>query len=179
VFLRCGLEKKITDKGIGNGISLLITVGIIASLPQAFFQEFTSRVTQSNGGAITILIELVIWIVVIALCVLLVKAVRQVPVQYARRTASGGFDKNQASSRQYIPLRLNASGVMPIIFAQAIMFAPAYVGQLFGDSSFGQWLQTSFSDMFGLWYNILFGFLLYLHIFTLLSRYLQIRCLMI
>ena len=154
------LGEKITDKGIGNGISLLITVGIIASLPQAFFQEFTSRVTQSNGGAITILIELVIWIVVIALCVLLVKAVRQVPVQYARRTASGGFDKNQASSRQYIPLRLNASGVMPIIFAQAIMFAPAYVGQLFGDSSFGQWLQASFSDMFGLWYNILFGFLI-------------------
>ena len=154
------LGEKITDKGIGNGISLLITVGIIASLPQAFFQEFTSRVTQSNGGAITILIELVIWIVVIALCVLLVKAVRQVPVQYARRTASGWFDKNQASSRQYIPLRLNASGVMPIIFAQAIMFAPAYVGQLFGDSSFGQWLQTSFSDMFGLWYNILFGFLI-------------------
>ena len=154
------LGEKITDKGIGNGISLLINVGIIASLPQAFFQEFTSRVTQSNGGAITILIELVIWIVVIALCVLLVKAVRQVPVQYARRTASGGFDKNQASSRQYIPLRLNASGVMPIIFAQAIMFAPAYVGQLFGDSSFGQWLQTSFSDMFGLWYNILFGFLI-------------------
>ena len=154
------LGEKITDKGIGNGISLLITVGIIASLPQAFFQEFTSRVTQSNGGAITILIELVIWIVVIALCVLLVKAVRQVPVQYARRTASGGFDNNQASSRQYIPLRLNASGVMPIIFAQAIMFAPAYVGQLFGDSSFGQWLQTSFSDMFGLWYNILFGFLI-------------------
>ena len=154
------LGEKITDKGIGNGISLLITVGIIASLPQAFFQEFTSRVTQSNGGAITILIELVIWIVVIALCVLLVKAVRQVPVQYARRTASGGFDKNQASSRQYIPLRLNASGVMPIIFAQAIMFAPAYVGQLFGDSGLGQWLQTSFSDMFGLWYNILFGFLI-------------------
>ena len=154
------LGEKITDKGIGNGISLLITVGIIASLPQAFFQEFTSRVTQSNGGAITILIELVIWVVVIALCVLLVKAVRQVPVQYARRTASGGFDKNQASSRQYIPLRLNASGVMPIIFAQAIMFAPAYIGQLFGNSGFGQWMQTSFSDMFGLWYNILFGFLI-------------------
>ena len=73
---------------------------------------------------------------------------------------SGGFDKNQASSRQYIPLRLNASGVMPIIFAQAIMFAPAYIGQLFGNSGFGQWMQASFSDMFGLWYNILFGFLI-------------------
>ena len=154
------LGEKITDKGIGNGISLLITVGIIASLPQAFFQEFTSRVTQSNGGAITILIELVIWVVVIGLCVLLVKAVRQVPVQYARRTASGGFDKNQASSRQYIPLRLNASGVMPIIFAQAIMFAPVSIGQLLGNSSLGQWLQTNFSDMFGLWYKILFGFLI-------------------
>jgi len=154
------LGEKITDKGIGNGISLLITVGIIASLPQAFFQEFTSRVTQSNGGAITILIELVIWVVVIGLCVLLVKAVRQVPVQYARRTASGGFDKNQASSRQYIPLRLNASGVMPIIFAQAIMFAPVSIGQLLGNSALGQWLQTNFSDMFGLWYNILFGFLI-------------------
>jgi preprotein translocase subunit SecY len=87
--------------------------------------------------------------------------VRQIPVQYARRTASGGFDKNQAGTRQYIPLRLNASGVMPIIFAQAIMFAPAYLGQLMGsDSSVGQWMQASFSDMFGLWYNILFGFLI-------------------
>ena len=154
------LGEKITDKGIGNGISLLITVGIIASLPQAFFQEFTSRVTQSNGGAITILIELVIWVVVIALCVLLVKAVRQVPVQYARRTASGGFDKNQASSRQYIPLRLNASGVMPIIFAQAIMFAPAYIGGALGDSDVGQWMQANFSDIFGLWYNVLFALLI-------------------
>jgi len=155
------LGEKITDRGIGNGISLLITVGIIASLPGSFAQEFASRVTESNGGLILILIELVIWVVVIGLCVLLVLAVRQIPVQYARRTASGGFDKNQAGTRQYIPLRLNASGVMPIIFAQAIMFAPAYLGQLMGsDSNVGQWMQASFSDMFGLWYNILFGFLI-------------------
>ena len=154
------LGEKITDRGIGNGISLLITVGIIASLPLSFAQEFASRVYESNGGLILILIELVVWVVVIGLCVLLVLAVRQIPVQYARRTASGSLDRNQAGTRQYIPLRLNASGVMPIIFAQAIMFAPAYMGQLLGNSNVGQWMQASFSDMFGLWYNILFGLLI-------------------
>jgi preprotein translocase subunit SecY len=154
------LGEKITDRGIGNGISLLITVGIIASLPLSFAQEFTSRVYESNGGLILILIELVVWVIVIGLSVLLVLAVRQIPVQYARRTASGNLDRNQAGTRQYIPLRLNASGVMPIIFAQAIMFAPAYIGTLLGDSSAGQWMQASFSDMFGLWYNIVFGLLI-------------------
>ena len=155
------LGEKITDRGIGNGISLLITVGIIASLPQSFVQEFTSRVFESNGGLILILIELVVWVIVIGLCVLLVLAVRQIPVQYARRTRSGSLDRNQASSRQYIPLRLNASGVMPIIFAQAIMFAPAYLGQMIG-GAFGQWMQAAFSNMFGLAYNILFGLLIIL-----------------
>ena len=87
-------------------------------------------------------------------------AVRQVPVQYARRTSSGSNEKNIFGSRQYIPLRLNASGVMPIIFAQALMFIPAYVGSLFGNSNFGQWMQSSFSDIFGLWYNIVFGLLI-------------------
>ena len=154
------LGERITDRGIGNGISLLITVGIIASLPLSFAQEFASRVYESNGGLILILIELVVWVVVIGLSVLLVLAVRQIPVQYARRTASGSLDRNQAGTRQYIPLRLNASGVMPIIFAQAIMFAPAYMGQLLGNSNVGQWMQASFSDMFGLWYNILFGLLI-------------------
>ncbi len=119
------LGEKITDKGIGNGISLLITVGIIATMPLSFAQEFVSRVTENNGGPMMILIELIIWIVVIALCVLLVMAVRQIPVQYARRSSSGGVEKNVFGSRQYIPLILNASGVMPIIFAQAIMFAPS------------------------------------------------------
>src|SRR5690554_5226237 len=103
------LGEKITDKGIGNGISILIMVGIIASLPQAFAQEFVSRVVESNGGLIFILIELVIWFVIILLSVLLVMAVRQIPVQYARRTATGGYEKNVFGSRQYIPLKLNAS----------------------------------------------------------------------
>ena len=159
------MGEKITDKGIGNGISLLIMVGIIASLPLSFTQEFVSRVTENNGGLIMILIELILWVIIILLSVLLVMAVRQVPVQYARRTSSGSNEKNIFGSRQYIPLRLNASGVMPIIFAQALMFIPAYVGSLFGNSNFGQWMQSSFSDIFGLWYNILFAILIIIFTF--------------
>jgi len=152
------LGEKITDRGIGNGISLLITVGIIASLPLSFTQEVISQLSGS-GGLIMVAIEFVIWIVVIALCILLVLAVRQIPVQYARRSVAGSGPSGVYSKRQYIPLRLNASGVMPIIFAQAIMFAPAYLGQLIG-GSFGQWMNTEFSNMFGLSYNILFGLLI-------------------
>lgn len=154
------LGEKITDKGIGNGISLLIMVGIIANLPLSFTQEFVSRVSENNGGLMMILIELVLWVVIILLSVLLVMAVRQIPVQYARRTAAGTNERNVFGSRQYIPLKLNASGVMPIIFAQALMFAPAYIGGAFGDSSVGQWMQTNFSDIFGLWYNVLFAVLI-------------------
>ena len=154
------LGEKITDKGIGNGISLLIMVGIIANLPLSFTQEVISRVSENNGGLMLILIELVLWVVIILLSILLVMAVRQVPVQYARRTAGGTIERNVFGSRQYIPLKLNASGVMPIIFAQAIMFAPAYIGGALGDSDVGQWMQTSFSDIFGLWYNILFAVLI-------------------
>ena len=154
------LGEKITDKGIGNGISLLIMVGIIANLPLSFTQEFVSRVSENNGGLMMILIELVLWVVIILLSVLLVMAVRQIPVQYARRSAAGTNEKNVFGSRQYIPLKLNSSGVMPIIFAQALMFAPAYLGGAFGESNTGQWLQTNFSDIFGLWYNILFAVLI-------------------
>lgn len=154
------LGEKITDKGIGNGISLLITVGIVASLPLSFAQEFVSRVSENNGGPMLILLELILWIVTIILSILLVMAVRQIPVQYARRTQGGANERNVFGSRQYIPLKVNASGVMPIIFAQAIMFAPAYVGGLFGDSDFGQWMQATFSDIFGLWYNVLFATLI-------------------
>ncbi|MGY5848204.1 preprotein translocase subunit SecY [Salegentibacter sp. HM20] len=153
------LGEKITDKGIGNGISLLIMVGIIATLPQAFIQEFASRVFESNGGLIMILIELVIWFAIIMASVMLVMAVRQIPVQYARRTASGGYEKNVFGSRQYIPLKLNASGVMPIIFAQAIMFIPAAVAGL-SDSETAQGVTAAFSDMFGFWYNVVFALLI-------------------
>ena len=155
------LGEKITDKGIGSGISLLIMVGIIANLPLSFTQEFVSRVSENNGGLMLILIELVLWIVIILLSILLTLAVRRIPVQYARRQAGGASsDRSVYGSRQYIPLKLNASGVMPIIFAQAIMFAPAYIGGALGDSDAGQWMQANFSDIFGLWYNILFAVLI-------------------
>lgn len=152
------LGEKITDKGIGNGISLLIMVGIIARLPQAAAAEFASRVAQSNGGFMMILIELIIWFVIILLCIYLTKATRQIPVQYARRVAGGGVidEKNIFGSRQYIPLKLNASGVMPIIFAQALMFVPAALAGL-SNSEFALTIQREFSNMFGFWYNLLFA----------------------
>ncbi len=153
------LGEKITDKGVGNGISLLITVGIVATLPMSFAQEFSSRLIGSNGGLIVVLLEVIAWIGINTICILLVMAVRRVPVEYARRTSSS-ISSIRNAKRQYIPLKLNASGVMPIIFAQALMFAPAALGRLFGENSFGLWLQSSFSDIFGLWYNILFAILI-------------------
>tara|TARA_R110000796_G_scaffold67449_3_gene154697 strand:+ start:12287 stop:13627 length:1341 start_codon:yes stop_codon:yes gene_type:complete len=153
------LGEKITDKGIGNGISLLIMVGIIARMPQSFAQEAISR-WNGTGGPMLVLVEIIIWFVVIMLSILLVMATRQIPVQYARRSASGGYEKDTMGSRQYIPLKLNASGVMPIIFAQAIMFAPGLIGQTFNDTAWGQWLEVQFQDIFGLAYNLLFAFLI-------------------
>jgi len=155
------LGEKITDKGIGNGISLLIMVGIIARMPVAFIQEFSSRVTESNGGLILILIEVIIWLLVIMASIMLVLAVRQIPVQYARRSATGVMEKNVAGSRQYIPLKLNASGVMPIIFAQAIMFIPAAVIGL-SESDTAQSFTAALSNIFGFWYNLLFAVLIIL-----------------
>src|SRR5690554_7535600 len=139
------LGEKLTNKGVGIGIAILITVGIIATLPQSFAQEFVSRVVESNGGLIMILIELVLWFVIILLSIMLVMAVRKIPVQYACRTASGGFEKNIFGARQFIPLKLNASGVMPIIFAQAIMFVPSALASM-SDSTFAQGVQSTFRD---------------------------------
>jgi preprotein translocase subunit SecY len=151
------LGEKITDKGIGNGISLLIMVGILARLPQAFIQEFTSTITNNNGGPMLLVLEIIIWLLVIIACILLVMAVRKIPVQYARRTVSGEFE--QDGNRQWIPLKLNASGVMPIIFAQAIMFIPAAVAGL-SDSETSQSVAGAFSNMFGFWYNFVFATLI-------------------
>jgi preprotein translocase subunit SecY len=155
------LGEKITDKGIGNGISLLIMVGIIATLPQAFIQEFISRVSENNGGPMLLVIEIIVWLLIIIASILLVMAVRKIPVQYARRTASGDIDQDMigGGNRQWIPLKLNASGVMPIIFAQAIMFIPAALAGL-SDTENAQTLTSTFSDMFGLWYNVVFALLI-------------------
>ncbi|SFC81887.1 preprotein translocase subunit SecY [Algibacter pectinivorans] len=158
------LGEKITDKGIGNGISLLIMVGIIATLPQSFLQNAATRLEGGgNGGLMMVLIEFVIWFVIILASIMLVMGVRKIAVQYARRTASGGYEKSaMAGSRQYIPLKLNASGVMPIIFAQAIMFVPSLIGgsSFLKETAAGAWMQTNYSDMFGFWYNLTFALLI-------------------
>jgi len=154
------LGEKITDKGIGNGISLLIMVGILARLPQAFIQEFTTRVTNNNGGPMLLVIEIIVWLLVIISCVLLVMAVRKIPVQYARRTSTGDYEQDvMGGNRQWIPLKLNAAGVMPIIFAQAIMFIPAAVAGL-SKSDASQSIVGAFSNMFGFWYNLVFATLI-------------------
>ncbi len=137
------LGERITDRGIGNGISFIILVGIIARFPSALFYEFTSRLpgaTGSEGGLIMFIVELVLLFAVVIGAVLLVQGTRKVPVQYAKRIVG---NKQYGGARQYIPLKVNAAGVMPIIFAQAIMFIPV--------TFFG-----SIADINGFWYNFIY-----------------------
>jgi preprotein translocase subunit SecY len=159
------LGEKITDKGIGNGISLLIMIGIIARLPQALIQEFTSRVTNNNGGPMILVLEIIVWLLVIVACILLVMAIRKIPVQYARRTTTGDYEEDlMGGNRQWIPLKLNAAGVMPIIFAQAIMFIPAALAGI-SQSELSQSIAGTFSNMFGFWYNFVFASLIIIFTF--------------
>ncbi len=152
------LGERITDKGIGNGISLLIMIGIIARFPSSFAQELASKTANGGaGGIMMILLEIVVWFLVILASVLLVTAVRRIAVQYARRSAVGDIKESQGT-RQYIPLKLNSAGVMPIIFAQAIMFIPGAFAQK-AEGSF-QAIGASFADMNGLGYNVLFALLI-------------------
>lgn len=145
------LGERIDQKGVGNGISFVILIGIIARLPEAFIQEFTGRLLNSAGGGLVIfLIEIVILVAVIAGAVLLVQGTRKVPVQYAKRIVG---NKQYGGARQYIPLKVNAAGVMPIIFAQAIMFIPI---TLAGFSTSGTGFWGSLTDMYGWTYNILY-----------------------
>ncbi len=132
-------------------------IGIIARFPASFMQEATSRITQSNGGLLMILIEVIIWLLVILASVFLVTAVRKIQVQYARRTVAGNI-KDVAGARQYIPLKLNSSGVMPIIFAQALMFVPGLLAS--SNNSTLKSMGVAFTDMFGFWYNLLFAVLI-------------------
>ena len=154
------LGEKITDKGIGNGISLLIMAGILARMPQAFIQEFSSVTTNNTGGIMLIVLEIILWLLVIIGCILIVMAVRKIPVQYARRSVTGDLEQDLlGGDRQFIPLKLNASGVMPIIFAQAIMFIPAAVAGL-SKSETAQSLASRFQNVFGWEYNLLFALLI-------------------
>lgn len=156
------LGEKITDKGIGNGISLLIMIGIIASLPQAFLQEAASKLAPQGGGLVVFILELVALFLVILFAIALTLAVRRIPVQYAKRTA-GGRVFGQPAARQYIPLKVNASGVMPIIFAQAIMFIPLTVLSYAGSNNDSMsWVLTFFGDIEGFWYNFVFAALIIL-----------------
>jgi len=124
------LGERITDKGLGNGISLIIMIGIISRLPFAFLSEVKSR-TSGNGGLIIFLIEIVILLLVIVFSILLVQGTRRIPVQFAKKIVG---NKQYGGVRQYIPLKVNAAGVMPIIFAQAIMFIPAAISGFSGSS---------------------------------------------
>lgn len=148
------LGERITDKGIGNGISLLIMVGIIARLPYALAGEFVTRFEQAGGGLLVLLIELVVLFIVFVLAIALVQAVRKIPVQYAKRVVG---NKQYGGVRQYIPLKVNAAGVMPIIFAQALMFLPIMFA---GFSSEGGGFIAAFADYTGFWYNFTFAILI-------------------
>ncbi|MBS4012447.1 MAG: preprotein translocase subunit SecY [Bacteroidetes bacterium] len=152
------LGERITEKGIGNGISLIIMVGIIAKLPFALFGEFAARLTGQGGGLVIFLLEIVVLLGVIILCILLVQGTRRIPVQFAKRIVG---NKQYGGVRQYIPLKVNAAGVMPIIFAQAIMFIPiTLVG--FADSDALSGIAASFSNFTGFWYNFTFAVLIIL-----------------
>lgn len=149
------LGERITDKGIGNGISLIIMIGIIAQLPFALIAEFVSRL-EEGGGLVMLLIEFVVLFFVFAGTILLVQGTRRVPVQYAKRIVG---NKQYGGVRQYIPLKVNAAGVMPIIFAQAIMFVPITLAG-FADSETATGFAATFADFTGFWYNFTFAFLI-------------------
>jgi len=150
------LGEKITDKGIGNGISLIIMIGIIANLPTAFLTEWEQQMGDIGGGLIVVLLELAILLFVILITILLVQGVRRVPIQFARKIMGV---QNVGGARQFIPLKVNAAGVMPIIFAQALMMLPiTLVGLSQSDAMTS--FAAMFSDMGGFWYNFTFALLI-------------------
>ncbi len=152
------LGERITDKGIGNGISFIILVGIIARLPQSLFQELISRMTDKTGGLIMFLFEIVFLLLVIAAAILLVQGTRKIPVQYAKKIVG---NKQYGGARQYIPLKVNAAGVMPIIFAQAIMFIPiTFIG--FSNTNSVSSFVHAFTDHTSFWYNFVFAVMIVL-----------------
>ncbi len=150
------LGERITDKGIGNGISFIIMIGIINRLPRSIVEEFSSRMNEQAGGLVMFLLEMLFLLLVIAGAILLVQGTRKVPVQYAKRIVG---NKQYGGARQYIPLKVNAANVMPIIFAQAIMFIPVTVVGMFKGGEVGSFWQA-FMDNTGFWYNSVFALLI-------------------
>ena len=152
------LGERITDRGIGNGISLIIMIGIVARLPYALIAEFSEKLSVNHGGLILLLVELIVWLFVIAAAIALVQAVRRVPIQYAKRVIG---NRQYGGVRQYLPMKINAAGVMPIIFAQALMLFPMIFSRW--DATRG--IAATFSDYTGVWYNIVFFILIVLFTF--------------
>lgn len=153
------LGERITDRGIGNGISLIIMIGIIASLPQGMIAEFADKMQPAGGGLVIFLLEMIVLLLVIIVSILLVQGTRKIPISVAR--AARGNGQFTQGVRQFLPLKINSSGVMPIIFAQAIMFIPI---MLFGFVGGSNVFTRAFSDYTGFWYN--FSFALMIILFT-------------
>lgn len=154
------IGEKITEKGIGNGISMLIMIGIISALPGAIISESLSK---GGGGILLLLLEAVILFFVVVGVVALTEAVRRIPVQYAKQVVGG---KVYGGQRQYIPIKVNASGVMPIIFAQSLMFLPALIAQIWAENSdIASYIGTTFSDFTSWQYNLVFALMIILFTF--------------
>ena len=150
------LGEKITDKGIGNGISMIIMIGIIARLPFALASEFFSRIEEvAGGGLVMFLVEMILLFGVFVFSILLIQGTRKIPVQYAKRIVG---NKQYGGVRQYIPLKVNAAGVMPIIFAQALMFVPMLLAKFNSDATTG--VAAAFSNINGFWYNFTYAILI-------------------
>ena len=149
------LGERITDRGIGNGISLIIMIGIIARLPFSFIAEFNVR-SNGAGGLVMLIVEMVIFLLIIIATIALVQGTRRIPVQYAKRIVG---NKQYGGVRQYIPLKVNAAGVMPIIFAQALMFIPMMFTN-FTSSETANSFAAAFADYTGFWYNFTFGLMI-------------------
>jgi preprotein translocase subunit SecY len=153
------LGERITDKGIGNGISMLIMIGIVSRFPGAFLAEV---VDKKVGGALILIIELLVLFVVVLGVILLTQATRRIPIQYAKQVIG---NKLYGGKREFIPMKLNAAGVMPIIFAQALMFIPALLAGIWRDSDIGAYIGSTFSDFTSWQYNLLFASLIMIFTF--------------
>ena len=151
------LGERITDRGIGNGISLIIMIGIVARFPHAIVAEAGEKLTTTSGGVLLFIVEILLWFFVVVAAIALVQAVRRVPVQYAKRVIG---NRQYGGVRQYIPLKINAAGVMPIIFAQALMLFPL----LFSRWDATRGLAATLGNYTGFWYN--FIFFIFVVIFT-------------
>lgn len=148
------LGERITDKGIGNGISMLIMIGIVSRLPASVYVEADDK---GLGGAIIFLIELLVLFAIVMGVILITQATRRIPIQYAKQVVG---NKLYGGKRDFIPLKLNSAGVMPIIFAQALMFIPALIGGIWRDSDAGAYIGSTFSDFTSWQYNLVFGLLI-------------------